>query len=104
MPRFRNNFILRELPRNSQATQIELKREYQLNNMSFDSIPKELRGLRACLVCSMVKVSLFRGRFTKEPPQHLFYFTAQYQIIGISMHFFEDLCRDLTFMMETFHG
>jgi len=23
--------------------------------MSFDSIPKELRGLRACLVCSMVK-------------------------------------------------
>lgn len=26
--------------------------------MSFESIPKDLRGLRACLVCSMVKVSM----------------------------------------------
>ena len=24
--------------------------------MSFDTIPKDLRGLRACLVCSLVKV------------------------------------------------
>ncbi|XP_055607255.1 transcription elongation factor SPT4 [Uranotaenia lowii] len=24
-------------------------------NMSFDSVPKDLRGLRACLVCSLVK-------------------------------------------------
>lgn len=27
-----------------------------LNKMSFDTIPKDLRGLRACLVCSLVKV------------------------------------------------
>lgn len=26
--------------------------------MSFETIPKDLRGLRACLVCSMVKVSI----------------------------------------------
>lgn len=25
--------------------------------MSFDTIPKDLRGLRACLVCSLIKVS-----------------------------------------------
>jgi len=24
--------------------------------MAFDAIPKDLRGLRACLVCSLVKV------------------------------------------------
>ncbi len=26
------------------------------NKMSIDSVPKELRGLRACKLCSMVKV------------------------------------------------
>lgn len=26
--------------------------------MSFDTIPKDLRGLRACLVCSLIKVSV----------------------------------------------
>lgn len=25
--------------------------------MSFEAIPKDLRGLRACLVCSLIKVS-----------------------------------------------
>ena len=27
--------------------------------MSFEAIPKDLRGLRACLVCSLIKVSIF---------------------------------------------
>lgn len=31
----------------------------QANKMSFETVPKELRGLRACLVCSLVKVRKF---------------------------------------------
>lgn len=27
--------------------------------MSMETVPKELRGLRACLVCSLVKVYIF---------------------------------------------
>lgn len=34
------------------------EREKNRKKMSFDTIPKDLRGLRACLVCSLVKVIL----------------------------------------------
>lgn len=31
--------------------------------MSFDTIPKDLRGLRACLVCSLIKVAVETKQF-----------------------------------------
>lgn len=34
--------------------------------MSFDTIPKDLRGLRACLVCSLIKVNItFQENYKK---------------------------------------
>lgn len=34
--------------------------------MSVDSIPKDLRGLRACLVCSIIKVGLVETKIEVE--------------------------------------
>jgi len=42
--------------------------------MSFDAIPKDLRGLRACLVCSLVKVSVQN----KERTTYTFYFCRSF--------------------------
>lgn len=51
--------------------------------MSMDSVPKDLRGLRACKLCSMVKVStnlpifdLFTGNMTCHQSQDQFYYNG----------------------------
>ena len=38
--------------------------EYTLRNIKMESVPKELRNLRACLLCSLVKVGNFSERKT----------------------------------------
>lgn len=40
--------------------------------MSFDTVPKDLRGLRACLVCSLIKVSLKMLKISKTMKNSVF--------------------------------